>query len=416
MLQPQINSLVVAGKYPYALKILENNKDAYGVKNYLLYLCDYGFVLHLAGRYEDSIKVLEEAKKEYDRLYTVSLTNEFMTWLINDNFAPYRGEDFERVLINIIQALNFAVLGDVEEALVEARDVDGTLSLINRQYPPGQKNMYKEDAFARLLMGILYEAHGSYEGINDAFISYQKSLESYTSDYEKNYEVSAPKILIENLLSSADYFDEEELQQLKKKFSRQDFISLKEKAKKGEIYLIQYNGLSPIKHAIDIPIPLGDGIIAKLAFPHYDKRIFETQFNVLVAKGSHQQVNQVAMERVEDIASIAIQSLENRKTRVVAKAMLRSAGKYILEESQADVVRKRHGKDAESGFKYFSSIFNLVSEQPDLRSWQTLPAEIYMGRLILEPGKYQIYLGEREVAHVELSAGDKKFFVIQSNH
>ena len=80
---------------------------SYGERNRLLYLLDYGLVLHISGKHQESIRVFEEAKKIYDQMYTISLSNEATTWLINDNTAPYRGEDFERAMINLFQAMNF---------------------------------------------------------------------------------------------------------------------------------------------------------------------------------------------------------------------------------------------------------------------------------------------------------------------
>src|SRR3990167_11162667 len=108
-------------------------------------------------------------------------------------------------MINIFQALNYCMVGDLDEALVEARQVDSKLSSINNRYKPGEKNAYKEDAFARLFMGIIYEASNTPEDMNNAFISYRKALEIYETDFQENYDVSTPSLLKENLLAAADY-------------------------------------------------------------------------------------------------------------------------------------------------------------------------------------------------------------------
>jgi len=85
--------------------------------------------------------------------------------LSNDLTLPYEGEDFETVLINVVAALNYVLLNQWDDALVEARKVDHKLNVINDRYD--KKNVYKEDAFARYLSGILYEGKGE---LNDAFI------------------------------------------------------------------------------------------------------------------------------------------------------------------------------------------------------------------------------------------------------
>ena len=104
-IQPQINGLVVAEKFDRAAKLLDSQSQtkSYGSNNELLYLLDRGMVYHLAGNYPESIKTFAAAKQKYDELYTKSLTKIAATWLVNDYNAPYRGEDFERVMINIFQ-------------------------------------------------------------------------------------------------------------------------------------------------------------------------------------------------------------------------------------------------------------------------------------------------------------------------
>lgn len=415
MIQPAINGLVVAEKFEYAVKQLENNPESYGPQNRLLYLLDYGFVLHLAGYYDQSIAVLERAKKEYDQLFTLSLTKEGFTWLMNDNVAPYRGEDFERVMINIVQAMNFVVLGNVEGALVEARNVDHALKLINDQYSSEQKNVYREDAFARLLMAILYESGGTQADFNDAFISYQKALGIYQKDYQANYGVGVPQILKENILAMSGWMGTQEQNNYKNIFPDVAYSSLQEKEQKAEVYLLHYHGLSPIKHQTSIPIPLPNGKFVKLAFPRYDKRIYDQKPGTFKAQQTSGETISCSTELVENVEAIAYQNLENRKLRVMAKAVLRSGGKYLTEWAMEENIRQGGHEEAADWFKYLSNLYNITSEQADLRSWQTLPAEVRLGRLILEPGTYQLYFNDKELAQVELQRGEKKFFLVRTN-
>ncbi len=411
LIQPQINALVIANKHQHALKILEENEEHYGKNNQLLYLFDYGMVLQLAGKYEQSIQVFEQAKDLYDQLYTRSLTQKASTWLINDNTDNYRGEDFERVLLNIFQSLNFAQGGQFEEALVEARDVDRMLKLINGQYKKDRLNVYKEDAFARLLMGALYEAQAGLDNLNDAYISYKQALNVYEKSYRPNYNTKTPRILKENILTLASVFDKDKLSKMKKKFKDVRFISYEEKSKKSQVYLIEYQGYSPIKYESHLPIPLPNGILAKLAFPKYDERSYSTVDSYLKAVGDDKKVFIEGLIQVENISQIAVANLKSRQTRIISKATVRSAGKYLLESQQSDVIEKKYGEGASEGFNFLSTLFNLSSEQADVRSWQTLPSEIRISRLILEPGQYKIYHDKKILANLSLQAGETKFFI-----
>jgi len=413
-IQPQVNSLVVAQKFNHALRIIENNKEGYGPKNRLLYELDYGLVLHLAGRYEESIRVLDQAKRSFDRLFTISLSTQAGTWLMNDNFAPYRGEDYERAMINIFQALNYINQNDIEEALVEARDVDVKLNLFNQSYHEGEKNVYKEDAFIRLLVGILYEASGTQENLNDAFISYQKAVEIYEHDFYPHYGVVIPKVLKENILAVAQRMGNDEYNFYKDKFGDIEFKTIAEKQERAEVYVIHYQGYSPIKRQSSIPIPLPGGYIAKLAFPRYDERISDTQPKLFQAVRDDKSIYEATTELGEDISAIALENLKRRQLRVIAKATLRSAGKQFAARAAAEQIEVSYGKTQSNWFKYAASLYNISSEQVDLRSWQTLPGQIHIARLILEPETYELFLNDRSLGIHSVKAGTKKFLTVRT--
>ncbi len=414
MIQPQINHLVLSGNYQYAKSILEDNRLGYGKQNQMLYLLDAGMVAHLSGDYQKSIHYFEEAKMMYDKLFIVSLSNQASTWLINDKRAFYRGEDFERVMINIVQAINFAMLNNIEEALVEARDVDQQLKLINQQYKEDQKNKYDEDALARLLMGILYEAEGSLEDLDDAYISYKKSLAAYENEFYQKSGVEVPRILKENLLSLSQVVAPDEFDQWRQRFPGIDYLSVENKRKKGEIFIIIYDGFLPLKQATVLPIPLPNGLFGKLSFSSYEKYSpLSTIGDLKLINKQHQTSSEADVELLEDISYLAQSSLNDRKGRVIAKSALRNLARFALEETQEDIIYDKWGEDSATAFRYIASLYNIVSEEPDLRSWQTLPAQIQMSRMVVEPGTYELNYQGEEIGTLKVSAGQKQFFILR---
>lgn len=145
-------------------------------------------LLHLDSQYSPSNLAFESAKQLAEKLFTKSLSKELSTLLVSDNLRPYYGEDFERALLHVFSALNYHLMGDATGALVEARQVDFLLTKLQTDH--GHKNIYTEDAFVRYLMGLLYENQGE---INDAYISYWKSLEAYGS-YKKKLRCLPPAV------------------------------------------------------------------------------------------------------------------------------------------------------------------------------------------------------------------------------
>src|SRR3972149_3931808 len=152
----RINNYLYQGQYTEADSALEKSKSDYGLRNEVLYFLDRAMVLHLAGRYTESNTFLDKAESGMEELYTRRITAEAGAMLTNDNLLPYEGEDFEKVMVNVIGALNYVYMHQWDDALVEARKVDHKLNTLNDKYE--KKNVNKEDAFARYLSGLLYEA------------------------------------------------------------------------------------------------------------------------------------------------------------------------------------------------------------------------------------------------------------------
>ncbi|MBU4479303.1 MAG: hypothetical protein KKH34_09520 [Candidatus Omnitrophica bacterium] len=422
--QSNVDVMASTSQYEQALAILNSNPRAYGGNNELLYLLDKGLIEHYNARYAESVETFAAAQAKFDEFYTKSVSKIGLTWLINDLAAPYRGEDFEYVFINIFQALNYLMLGKYEDALVEARDVDSKLGAVNNQYEADQKNVYKEDAFARLLMGIIYEAEKTPQDCNDAYISYVKAETIYEADYKNNYGVTMPGVLRENILTMARFMGIPEFGKYRDKFKNTGFFSLKEKEQKAEVYLIQYNGLCPQKVEDTLLLPLPDGHIVKIAFPRYQERGYSIASSRILAKNKQGEVFHANTEIGQRIGSIAVKNLERRKIRFIAKSTARAASRYLVEKKQTENIKKKKGTGVAAWFQFFSNIYNMLVERADTRSWQTLPDQIRIARLLLEPGEYELQLEnfnaggsllcESNLGKVLVGAGQKRFMLVHT--
>ena len=411
----KVDNLLAQGLYSEADSVIEKEGKQYGEKNEILYNLDRAMTLHLAGRYGESNNYLEKSEKKIEYLYTKSITTETGAMFTNDNFLPYEGEDFEKVMLNVIAALNYVYLHEWDDALVEARKIDHKLNLFNDKYE--KKNIYKEDAFARYLTGIVYEARGEN---NDAFIAYRKAYETYT-DYQKDYETPLPVTLPGDLLRITDVLQlSEEKHFYKEKFPDIKWTPEKEVAKQGEVIFFSLDGRAPLKvdFFIDAPIPDGRGGI-------YPLRIALPKFVIQPSKLDHVEVELINPEGVvssqkmflaEDIAAIAVKNLENRIARITAKAIARATAKYIASYE----LKKKTGDDPFAKFlvDIGTGVYSVASEQADKRSWRTLPAKIRMARLTANSGTYTLKVeyyasGNWLIAHkdfpVTIKAGEKKF-------
>lgn len=373
--------------------------------------------LHLAGLYSESNRFLAAAEDRIEALFAISVSEHVTALLLNDNTLSYEGEDFEKVMINIIAALNYASLGQWDEALVEARKVDHKLNLFNDRYE--KKNIYKKDALAHYLSGVLYEAKGE---TNDAYIAYRKAYDAFL-DYRKDYGTLTPPFIGSDLLRTAEALGLiEETESYRKKFPNTTWESRRKLSKKGELVFLTYVGKSPVKtdRFVDVPIPDGQGGLypVRIAFPKFVSQPSLTR-RVQVRAGES-TATVVRSYLIEDVTAIAMKNLDDRIGRIWAKAIARATVKAAASLKIRHEAQKSGDPAVQILANISTGLFSLLSEQADKRSWRTLPDKILLARLSLPPGTHSItiryesknggILEERRFS-VSLKAKEKKFII-----
>ncbi|MBI4400396.1 MAG: hypothetical protein HY581_02050 [Nitrospirae bacterium] len=438
-----------AGDAKRADQIVEQAEREYGSKSRVLYWMDRGMTLHLAGRYQDSNVMLEQAEQAIERLYTRRLRAEAKAFLINDTELPFEGEPFEQVMINVLKALNYAVVGNWTEALVEARRIDHRLNVLSDQ--AGEKGTYRDDAFARYLTGILYEATGD---VNNGFIAYRKALEAYRQAHSWA-RAPVPSMLPADLLRVTDALHlNQEHEEYRQAFADVAWRPIAETQRLAQIVVISYNGWAPRKEDrfIDLPISfdaLNLVLLTKRAVgtSNQDSRAAES---LLYGLNGHvvrvalpvlvPQKTQVAYEEVsvsgeggtfsdrtvlaQNLTNLAEKSLADRFPSLSVKAVARAAVKYALAEGIGRGARAAAGRDVGPlvGFLVGSLAKALAvgSEEADKRSWRTLPDEVQIARLWVPPGAYELrvrpvgrnggVVGQVSVHAVTLQEGETRVF------
>ena len=394
------------GNLEQAQAFLLKQKKAEEKKDRLLYFLDRGVVEQMLGNYEASNSYFEKAYF-YNQDFKKSFTNDLIATLANPMLKPYKAEDFEVVLIHYYKAINFIQLNRLEDALVEVRRINISLNELNDQYAD-KKNRYKQDAFALVLMGVIYEAKGD---VNNAFIAYRNGLDAYKSIYSENFKVSVPNQLKKDILRTA-YANGfiKELKEYEKEFGFQHVV---EPENTGNLVFFWLNGLGPVKSEFSLNLfstRNGDGnfVFANdqegLAFPYNNN----TSLNKANDNGLNQiklvrlaipkyktrkplieqayiEVNgvKISLEKVEDINRIAFASLQDRMLREMGKAVAR-----LVVKQAAEIVARNQNQDLGA----LVSVFNAITEKADTRNWQTLPHEIYYQRIQMVEGPQSIKL------------------------
>lgn len=391
-LQREVDANIARGNYKQAVEQIRENRKLYGEKNSVLYNLDIGLLYHYLGEPDSSNKFLLEAEKEIDELYTKSISQEVLSFVINDNILPYEGEDFEKVMVNIFLALNFAEKGMTDDALVEARKVDLKLREYSRQY--AGENTYREDAFIRYITGALYESAGD---VNDAFIAYRNSYETYKT-YEQNYGTAAPGFLVDDLVRTAalNAFTEEE-EEFEKLGGKP--ANVRKAKHEGSIIVVTYVGQAPRKDQIrpSVSIPDSAGIIHtfQIALPKFVPRYQGGREYSVEAVSSSDSIFAIP-ELAQDITAIASKALDERITRIYLKSGGRALLKFLAAEKAKSELKKNESTLANIFGSIAIDLLVGATEQADTRAWRILPAQIHIARMNVKPGTYTLKIASSD--------------------
>ena len=415
-----IEQSLVAGDLQRAAAIIEQTENEYGANGRLLYWMDHGLMLQLAGRYQQSSAVLEQAEEEVERLYTRTIRSETAAFLTNDYALPYEGDAYEHVMINVVNGLNYAAQGQFQEALVETRRLDHRLNVLGDRVK--DTGRYRNDGFARYVSGMLYEATGD---LNNAFIAYRNAYEAYEA--MRGWSKTAfPPSLRADLLRTADALDlTTERERYRQAFPEVEWQPVSVQDQLAHVVMISYNGRAPRKEDLflDLPISLDAAQLVLLNRGVFQPPYQRNRVADSVLYGLSGQVVRVALPRliphktriasermiltdslgysvtaqselVHNVTALAEKSLSERLPAITAKALARAATKFAMAEGVTRGAQYAAGRDAAPWVGLFVELLvkgiTVASEEADKRSWQTLPDEIHIARAWVPPGRYHV--------------------------
>ena len=448
-LYARIDRDLEAGHSNEAVAALEGKQLSYGSHSQVLYSMDLGMLQQIAGQYHESNQSLTTAEDLSEALYTRRITSEAEAFLTNDTALPYEGEDFEKVMLNIVMMINYADLGMLDDALVEARKADHKLSVLNDRN--GGKMSYSKDPLARYLSGVLYEAVGD---LNNALVAYRLAYDAF-QQARKLYGTPLPDLLRADLLRLSEAMGlTDEHEGYRKEFPGIAWRQVAETKNLAELIFVAGEGRAPIKRDVFIDVPFSrealavvlvtkgvvrsndnehraaqsvlyglTGRVMRIAVPKFiPRRSRVSQAEAIVSSGETRFDARFAL--MEDITAIAVKDLDERLVRTTVKAVARAAWKFALAEGvrvgvQRAVGRQHGGELVGTIAGILAHVAAVGTEEADKRSWVTLPDRIQVGRMLVPPGTYDIELrwngrageavAKQPIRRITVKAGEKRF-------
>lgn len=363
---------LVTQNYQVALATLDklyadSDRDA------VLYNLNKGMLLRMSGDYSASNDAFETAKRLMEHLEAISITEQTGSLVVSDEIKSYEGEVFEKVLLHFYKILNYLELGKKYEARVEVLQTDQRLKEIKQKLA---RDELPEEAWVRYMSGIVFEDLGEW---SDAMIAYRKAYNAYNK-YKGKYKLSIPYSLKIALLRLADRQGlHDELEQYKQEFGINEWETIAERQSKGELVVVFNSGLAPLKkkNSATVISPTS-GQLIRISLPANVKR-------PIAASGINFQVKdqQGQLENVEIVDALAVKALEEKMPSIVARATARQVVKYQAA---------RAANEQNNGLGLLINLAGTLLEQADTRSWTTLPQAIYLARIPLKPGTYNLSL------------------------
>jgi len=366
-----------SGDYALASQLL-SGIDKIPKRDRLLFLMEKGLILHHNGDYKESIQVLTQAVDLMEEQEVISVSQQTASLITTEWLTEYKGEYEERLLVHAYLMMNYLLAGEHEDALVEAKQA---LEIYDR-YPS-----CSQDYFTRALIAHCYEAMGE---INDAYIEYKK-----LAQFMPNPKPVAGKLFA--LASQLGY--EDEVQEYRNYLDPAEQDSwLNERS--GEMVAFVSQGRSPVKIPRNIILPPS----IRFSFIEYESRTgkyIPPDVDRSVSAGSR-----VSIIITSDVGEVLGASVRERLKAILAKETARVVAKEAIANSAND-------KTLEAILRI--SFFLL--EEPDTRSWQTLPAYMTLIVVPLNEGKNQIYInnffnneGGTFLSDIDAGTGNQKYY------
>ncbi len=417
----QIRPYMAQNRYQEASRLLTETKDeVYSKRDRVMFWLDRGTLLHYAGELEASTRDFVAAEKAIDVLFTRSISRGVASMLTNPGVTEYQGEDHEKVLLYLYTALNHAMMGEVEEAAVEARRAQERLHALEVYYRQegGLGTLYTRDAFLYWLAGILLEDEGSF---NDALVALRRAYETYEGDYARLFGVGPPAFLAEDIVRvalEAGIDDVAEIYRARGGTGE----SLEALRTGGEVVVVVGVGESPLKRDTFIDAETSSGYLLRVAIPALEVIPSLTAQVRVEAAGVD-----VAAALVEPVETIAMANYAHRLPKITAMATARAVSKFVAVQglqAAGEALSKDQGGVLGDLIGGVANVVGYLTEEADKRSWRTLPARFYVARLVLPEGTHRVEVSfqdptAREVDRIVLDgvsvhAGRRTFRSVRS--
>ncbi|GMB93389.1 Putative lipoprotein [Helicobacter bizzozeronii] len=349
-------------------------------KNALLWHLDNGMSALMLGHYKQSIQAFNAAEAQFDRhrsLFGKSMGN-LGAILINDNVKSYTGSVYESVFLNYYKAMDYWLLGDINDARVEFNRANDRQrrakefyhkeikKAISKMQEKGSSKLSAQDSTAQVdaILAQDYSNLDRFQAYNDLInpaVSYLSGLfYALNNDRSKGIDYIKEAYGISHAITTGE-----------------DLLFFANPTREKFTWIFIEDGKQATKQEfkIDLPLPLPNGVYdASLALPQFlDGSDFHNSFSITTPRQNKQFEELVYVDGL--IASEFKKQLPYILTRAITSTILK-LGIEALSNNYLGVM---------GGL--VSSLFAMASASADIRNSITFPRKIYIARILNAPNE-----------------------------
>ena len=415
---------------------IEANKNSlYPSEDIILYYLDDGVLAFYEGENKESISQLSIADRLMEDAYTKSISQEILSFIINDTVKEYAGNYHERIFTNIFLALNYLQQNNFDDGFVEIKKALNIIQKIQNDngilydsykqsddsYVPldEYKTPIIDSAFVRLVSSWVYRADRDISNYEVSLRNYNNAINSqphlYSSFSPPAYTPEQGYELLSKYEESANVqiiaFTGRVPIKVEKGFSVNTVDGTAivhahdEETTLSEYNIIQSNNNSALTAIIKVP----DGISfsAKFSLPHlakYNSNVKKVEVYIDSTIVGH-------LKKTEDIATIAQAIFESEQNFIYSKTISRVLSKAILSATTTAVASQTDSRIGAIA-SIAGGLFNNFSEQADIRSARYYPGVIWTGDFLFPDFDLE---KEYTVTLVYLNASGKELYRDEKN-
>ncbi|NOI80601.1 hypothetical protein F0237_07990 [Vibrio tubiashii] len=401
----ELHQTVKNGRYYEAEELLPEE-----IAGDILDNMEKGRVYLLNQQYPESkgaFEVSDRAVRVQQDQATISVSETAMSLsalAVNDNLKTYQPADYELGFLHLYLGLNYLKKNDLEGAIIEmrranqvqerarkdreselesaqsqmqAQGVSPNLGSILANYPDaGEKLQAVQSGYLLYLSALLYEADND---LNGAYVDYRRALAVMPDNQQV---IDGTKRVAKRLGMRED------LVKLEKRYGKASYLD----ANKGRVIVIDERGVVDAMNGWTQTLPISRGSnrgLYTVSLPYYENVPAE-KFSPVILNDSS-----VSGSLLTDVNLMAKQNLTERMPSIIIRQALRV---WAKEELRREATKDNPDDIGNALF----NVWNTLTEQPDTRSWITLPGEIYSASSVVEPGEQSVQVaGQTHTFNVE---------------